>query len=232
MVVLGALTCPVLLPAVPYGANNEAFNYAMKAPDLEKFGAGIYYMESKRDIRITGYPFDIEMGVRRTTGYLAYHILPSVNLYAIVGGNRTELNNSGERHSGTAFGGGVSVNLLHHYFKEPVTYEDAIRINAGAQFMVHEADFNPNKVRWTETSAALTFTLVNHITGNKYYNPESISLYAGPLLSIIESSDFKVKSKSGLVGGLQIYFTDSFALDLRMEYIDHATGGAGINILF
>ncbi len=232
LVVIGALSCPALLSAVPFGANNEAFNYAIKAPDLQRFGAGVYYMESKRDIRISGYPFDIEMGVRRTTGYLAYHILPSVNVYAIIGGNWTELNNSGERHSGIAYGGGISLNLLHHYIKEPVPYEDAFRINAGVQLMVHEADFSPNTVRWTEATAALTFALVNHVTGNKYYNPESISLYAGPLLSVIESSDFSVKSKGGLVGGLQIYFTDSVALDLRLEYIDHASGGAGVNILF
>ncbi len=231
-VVLWGLLTSLPAFAFPYGSGNEAFDYVLKSPDLSRFSAGVYYTDMKRDIRISGYPFDIRMSIQRLTGYLGYDIASGVNAYAIVGGNAVELDDAGDRQSGMALGVGVSVNLLHHYLREPVPYEDAFRINAGAQFLVNDVDFEPKTVRWTETSAAVTFALVNHTEGHKYYNPESISLYAGPALSILDSSDFSAKTKGGFIGGVQVFFTDSFALDLRVEYFDAANGSAGINLRF
>ena len=233
VVALTALTLSALVSAAaPIGHGNDAMDYLLKAPDLSRVGAGVYYSQSKRDIHLLGSAYTAEMTTDRLTGYVGIDLLKWMNVYAVGGMTSAKLNGSDEGDGGATFGAGVSVNLLNHFIREPVPLEDAFRINLGAQVLANEADLGSKTVRWVETSAALTFAVVNHVDGNKDYSPETIALYGGPALSLFENSDFSAETEGGAVGGIEIYFTDSCALDLRIEYFDHANLSAGINLRF
>lgn len=218
--------------AVPLGRNNEPINYMLQAPDLSRVSAGFYIGEAKRDVTFEGSSLVREMRMPRAFGYVGFDLTQWFNLYAIAGGTSAKVDNfSGD--TGFSYGGGVSINLLNHFIKEPVPYEDAFRINIGAQVLANRSElFSNYTVEWIESSAALTFSIVNHVQGNKYYNPESITLYAGPVLSLISSDEISAETEVGVTGGMEIFFTDSMALDLRIDYFDHVSFSGGVNLRF
>jgi len=218
--------------AVPLGRSNDGMNYLLKDPVLSRITAGVYGGEVNREIKFKDSSLESELNSRRVTGYLGISVVEWLNVYAIAGQNTAELAGMTEADGELLLGGGISVNLLNHFLREPVPMEDAFRINLGLQFLTTETQFGNETVSWDELSGALTISIINHTTGSKYYGPESIAIYAGPAFSYIRSSDFEVKNNGGVVGGIEIFFTDSCALDLRVEYFEKASASAGINLHF
>jgi hypothetical protein len=233
VVALAAITLTTIVSvAAPMGHGNDAMDYLLKAPNLSRVGAGVYFSQAQHDIHLLGSAYTAEMTTDRLTAYVGVDLFKWMNVYAVGGTTSAKLNDSDEGDGGLTFGAGVSLNLLNHFIREPVPLEDAFRINLGAQVLANEADLGSQTVRWLETTAALTFALVNHIDGNKEFSPESIALYAGPALFLLENDDFVAETEGGAIGGIMIFFTDSCALDLRVEYFDHANISAGINLRF
>jgi len=218
--------------AVPMNGNNDAMNYMFKAPNLSRVSAGVYFSQQDRGISVKNSSFETELTEARVVGYVGFDLFKWLNVYAIGGTSSVKLDETPDSDSGMVFGGGLSINLLNHFIREPVPMEDAFRINFGVQSLVNEVEITSKTFRWVETSAALTFAIVNHTEGDKSFRPESIALYAGPALSLLHSSDFDAKTEGGVVGGIEIYFTDSCSLDVRTEYYDKAGITAGINLRF
>jgi len=218
--------------AVPLGRSNEGMNYLFKDPVLSRITAGAYAGEVNREITFNNSSNENEMNATRVTGYLGISLLEWLNVYGIAGQNKAEIPGMGEADGEAIYGGGISINLLNHFLREPVPMEDAFRLNLGVQVLNTEAQFDSGILDWSEYSGALTISIINHTTGNKYYSPESIALYFGPAFSIIRSDDIEGKNPGGVVGGLEIFFTDSFAVDLRVEFFEQASASAGVNLHF
>ncbi len=218
--------------AAPLGRSNEGMDYLYKDPVLAHITAGIYGGEVNREIKLKNSSFETEMNSSRVFGYLGINLREWLNVYAIAGQNTAEIPGWGEADGEAIYGGGVSINLLNHFLIEPIPLEDAFRLNLGLQYLNTKAEFGSESLEWVEFSGALTLSIVNHTTGNKYFAPESIALYAGPAFAYIRSSDIEGKNVGGAVGGLEIFFTDSFAIDFRVEYFEKASGSAGINLHF
>lgn len=218
--------------AAPLGRSNDAMNYLFKDPVLSRITAGAYGGEVNREIKFKDSGFETEMNAARVTGYLGISVLEWLNVYGIAGQNSTEIPGMADPDGEAIYGGGISVNLLNHFLREPIPMEDAFRLNLGAQFLTTEAQFGNEILEWDEFSGALTLSIINHTTGNKNYTPESIAIYLGPAFSVIRSDDFEAKNNGGVIGGLEIFFTDSFAIDFRVEYFEKASASAGINLHF
>ncbi len=233
-VVVFALLFVIASPgwSVPLGRSNEPMDYLLKTPSLNGFTAGAYFGLIKQTLRLNGAVSDLELQASRVTGYVGYELFRGFSVYVIGGANEVELSGTASTDSEAVFGGGFSVNLLNHFFREPVPMEDAIRINAGAQFLTTKAGFGGIAAEWDEITAAVTVSLVNHTDGNKYYTPESIAIYAGPAFSYLRSKHFESKGDVGVTGGLEIFFTDSMAIDLRVEQFDSISFSAGVNYRF
>lgn len=223
-----------LLPAVavPLGRSNEAMSYLLKDPVLSSLTAGAYVGEANREFTFKGSSVVREMEASRSFGYLGISLLKWLNVYAVAGQNTAEIVNMGEADGEAIYGGGVSINLLNHFLREPIPIEDTFRLNFGLQQLTTEANLGGESLEWSEISGALTLSIINHTTGHKNYTPESIAIYAGPAFSYMRSDDIEAENTSGAVGGLEIYFTDSFAIDFRVEYFDTASGSVGVNIHF
>lgn len=232
-VVFAAVTF-VALPAhaAPLGRSNDAFDYLFKDPVLSRVTAGAYGGEANREIKFKNSSQTVEMDSLRATGYLGLSLLKWFNVYAVAGQNTAEIAGWGKADGSAIYGGGVSINLLNHFLREPLPMEDTFRINLGVQYLNTEAEFDYEVIEWGELTGALTLSVVNHVTGNKGYTPESIALYAGPAFCYIRSDDIENKDNGGAIGGLEIFFTDSFSVDFRVEYFGKASGSAGINLHF
>lgn len=232
VVAASLILAPSPARAVPLGRGNDAMNYLFKDPVLSRVTAGIYGGEVNREITFKDSSFETEMNASRVTGYLGISIFQWLNVHGIAGQNSAEIPGMAEPDGEAIYGGGVSVNLLNHFLREPVPVEDAFRLNLGLQYLSTEAQFGNELLDWDEFSGALTLSVINHTTGNKYYTPESIAIYLGPAFSVIRSDAFEGKSNGGVVGGLEIFFTDSFAVDIRVEFIEQASASAGVNLHF
>jgi len=220
------------LIAAPVGRSNDGMDYLFKDPVLSRITAGVYGGEANREIKFENSPVESEMNSTRVTGYLGISLLKWLNVYGMAGQNTAEIPGMGEADGEAIYGGGLSINLLNHFLREPIPMEDTFRLNLGLQILNTEANFGSETLEWAEFSGALTLSIINHTTGNKEYTPESIALYLGPAFSYIRSDDFSAKNDTGVVGGLEIFFTDSFAIDFRVEYFETASDSAPINLHF
>ncbi|HAS83020.1 MAG TPA: hypothetical protein DCS43_10205 [Verrucomicrobia bacterium] len=219
--------------AIPVGRNNEAINYLFKDPVLTRVTAGLYTGQTEREVTLGDSPsITRTLSGNRTTGYLGLSVLSWLNVYGLVGQNTAEIEFMSEGDAEMALGFGVSVNLLNHFIREPIPMEDAFRLNLGAQYLSLESDIGYDTLAWDEISASLTLSIVNHLDGNKNYRPESIALYIGPAFSTFRGDAISAETEGGVIGGVEIFITDSVSLDLGFEYFDTANLRAGVNVHF
>ncbi len=234
-VVLGliAILLPTITVAVPVGSRNEGMNHLFKGYALDWLSAGIYLHQIKRDITRSDFNMTLPIEMTRVTGYLGVSLAPWLTVYGVGGGNDTKVGN-GSQSSGSAsiYGAGVRLSLLDHRITEPVMDVDRWRLTAGVEYLLSETSYGTQTWEWQEINAALTLSIVNDLTGNKYFSPESITLYAGPYMSILDGDNFSEKTTFGALAGCEIFFTDSFSLDVRAIILDSAGMGAGFNVHF
>jgi opacity protein-like surface antigen len=216
--------------AVPFGGSNNPFDYAIKGKDLSRLSMGIYGGQFKRDIKWDS-GFKQELTSNRGLFYVGVDLVNWFSLYAIGGASQSSLNSGSYGDTQGEFGVGLSMNLLNHMIAEPVITCDAIRFNFSARYL-NTGSSIAGDIDWDELSASLTMELVNNTTGNKFYSPESISLYVGPIYSTLISSDFEEDSSFGIIGGIQCYIVDTISLDLEVQYFDTASVAGGLNFHF
>lgn len=212
--------------------SNDPMDYLYKNEELSPISVGAYVGQAEREISRSGPRPDTIMTSTRSYGYLGYDVTPWMNVYGMLGVNEAELTGSPTADAEMLLGGGISFNLLNRFVRDPIPYEDAFRINADLRAISTEADFILDSVSWQEYSASLRFSLVNFPTGDKTYRPEAIALYAGPMLSWIQSSEISSTDEVGLFGGVEIFLYDGLSLDLQAEYVGEASVFGGINVRF
>jgi len=231
----GALSLSTLITnhqVLAAARSNTAFDYLYRNPSLGRITAGAYAGSVKRDLSVSGSPFDTTITSGRFYGYLGYDIARWINLYGILGANEAKLPGLPKADNELLYGAGLSFNLLNHFIREPTPMEDAFRINGDVRIISTKAEFLLNSISWQEISAALRFSLVNFPEGNKNFRPEAIALYAGPAFSYIQSSVVESTQNFGAIGGLEIFFFDTMSVDFSVEYFDHASIFGGINLRF
>jgi len=218
--------------AVPIGSDNEGMDYIFKGRRLKWLSAGAYVVETKRGITLGGTTVETTLSTRQQLGYIGVNIAPWMTLYGLGGGSEAKLGGGAYSSSDSVYGIGARFNVLNHEIMEPVMMEDRWRVSLGVQYSVNQTDVGPVTWDWDELSVALTFGIVNDTLGNKYFAPESILLYAGPIYSVLDSDRFAEKEDLGVVVGAEIFITDSLSLDLEVQSFDETSMAGGINIHF
>ncbi len=193
---------------------------------------GVYVVDSSRQISWDSVGGTQVMESDRVNAYLGYDVLDWLTIYGIGGGNESKIKGTEGGDSETELGLGFRVNLLNHFIREPTPVEDAIRVNMGVEYVKSSFDNGFSSSDWREVTVALTLALVNHTAGNKYYTPESIAVYAGPLYSAITGDDFETEDNMGLIAGLEVYITDTITLDLQVKHFEETSVGGGVNFRF
>jgi len=228
-----AVLIPTLVTAVPAGSRNEGINHLFKGYGLDWLSAGVYGFQIKRDVELANVNRTIPVEIQRVTGYLGANLLPWATVYGVGGMNAVKLGSGGSYAGSEAiYGVGARFALLDHRVTEPTSEIDRWRLTAGVEYLLTETRTGNQTWKWQEINAALTVSVVNDLIRNKFFAPESILLYAGPYLSILDGDELEGRNAFGAVAGLEIFVNDSVSLDFKMLILDSVGGGAGINVHF
>jgi opacity protein-like surface antigen len=229
-IAVGLLTSTLSLCAMPLGSS-EPSDYLITGRDLSKLSVGIYAAQSSRQITLDRSGLTEVMESDRVQAYLGYDFLDWLTVYAIGGANESTIKGADAGDS-AELGLGFRVNLLNHFIREPVPAEDVIRMNMGVEYVQSSFDNGVASSDWDELTVALTVALVNNTEGNKYYSPESIALYAGPIYSAITGDNFETKDNVGVIAGLEFYLTDTITLDFQAKRFEEISVSGGVNFRF
>ena len=230
-VVIAIFASTLSISAKPIGGNNDPFDYLATGKDLSWLSMGVYGGEFKRNINFDN-GLNSNLKTTRINGYIGADIFKWITVYITAGSGESSVGESETADSEAEYGGGIRLNLLHHFICEPVPMEDVLRFNFDANYLHSSSDLNFETLEWDEMSASLTMELVNHTEGNKFFGPESIALYLGPIFSTLDSSDFKEDQNFGVIGGIEIYLVDTIVLDIEIQHFDETSASVGLNFHF
>lgn len=231
LVVIAIFVNSISLLAMPIGSSNIPSEYLIKGKDLSWLSMGLYGGQFQRDIKWDNGIVQ-KLKSNRWLGYVGADVFDFITIYAKGGQNESNLNDGDMADGEAAYGGGLRMNLLSHFIREPTLTEDTVRINFGVDYLRTGSDLAFNSVDWSEISTSLTIELVNNTIGNKFFSPESISLYVGPVYSALISSDFSEDNSMGIMGGLEIFIVDTVVLDFEVQYFEQTSFSGGINFRF
>jgi len=217
--------------AVPIGGNNTARDYLIRENQLTRWCGGVYVRFRDRDVTESGrfYPFVMES--RKIMAYVGVDPVRWLTVYATAGDHRIELNDSSDDRN-FAFGGGVRFNLMDHDILDPTLFEDKIRLTAGCQYTVTDAEYAGEDITIGEFYASLFVSVVNDVVGNKFYHPDSVALYAGPICSDLDSDELDEQENIGFAVGVEVFGSRNVSFDVGLEYIDSTQGKAGLHVRF
>ena len=68
--------------------------------------------------------------------------------------------------------------------------------------------------------------------GNKFFNPNSIAIYGGPMFSYIQSDDIEADKEFGFMAGVEVFVSESISLDAGIRQFDGTGFEGGIHIRF
>jgi len=231
LVVVAVFVSSISLLAMPIGSSNIPSEYLIKGKDLSWLSIGLHGGQFERDIEWDNGVVQ-KLKSNRWLGYVGADVFNFITIYAQAGQNESSLNDGEMADAEAAFGGGFRMNLLSHFIREPTLTEDIVRLNFGADYLHTSSDVTYEGIDWDEISTSLTIELVNNTTGNKFFAPESISLYVGPVFSTLISSDFSEDNSLGVMGGLEIFIVDTVVLDFEVQHFGQTSFSGGINFRF
>ena len=221
--------------SAPIGTSNEGLDYLIKGRDLSWLGMGVYYSHVERDVTLETGGLTETLDADRLHAYISFSPFSFLTVYAIGGSSEATLVDSlaaDEGDSESELGLGLRLNLLDHFFKEPVPYESRYRMTASAEHVRSEMTYDGGSIDWDKTDISLLFGVVNDTVGNKFFTAESMMLYFGAVFSLIDSDEFEEDGAFGGMAGLEIFFTDSFSLDVSATHIDNTSYDVGVNVHF
>jgi opacity protein-like surface antigen len=219
--------------ALAISSNNDPFDYLVKGKDLSRLSMGVYGGQFNRDIEWDNSGIVQKLKSNRFYGYLGVDVIDWLTLYATAGMSESAIEDSSYGDFDGCFGAGFHINFLTHYIREPVLTSDIVRFNFEGNYLHSSADLKyRDSVDWDELNASFTIELVNNTTGIKFYSPESISLYVGPIFSALISDDFSEDNSFGVIGGIQIFVVDTVAIDIQVQHYGQTSVSGGLNYRF
>jgi len=215
--------------AIPTGKSNESGDYVSGTGISHMFNAGIYGGSIEREVEYRETMMPLES--KQSIVYMGIEVTPWATVF--VGGGLAD-HQVGMLESKTTqkVEAGLLLNLVDHVFLDPTLFEDKLRINAGASWAYTEAEWLDNDVRWQEATAFLTVSIVNDTIGNKFFNPNSIAIYMGPLFNYIQSDEIELEDEFGYMAGIEVFLTESISIDLGMRHISTTGFEGGLHINF
>ncbi len=217
--------------AMPLSNSNEGIDYAIKAKKLSWWHMGVYGGQTSRMI-VHDNGIEELFDTSLADFYLGANFFGVVNVYGIIGSRAAQFGEQDKADRESEYGAAVQFNILDQEVMEPTMMIDAYRLSADLQYTTCSTEYYSQSTDWNEVTAALRFSVVNETTGNKYFSPESITLYAGPLYSSIDGDTFKEKNSTGLLAGGQIFLNDRISLDLQGQFFEETSLLAGLHVQF
>ena len=218
--------------AVPIGNSNVSREYALGSAWLERWGCGVTFSQRERDVKIKNLDLDVLLKTERLTGYIGFDVLPWMTVYGGGGSSETEFGEWGKGDSGTEYAAGIQLRLLDKDMLNSTLLEDKLRVSATVQYGASDTEWFGETLEWTELYANLLVSIVNDVEASKYFNPFSIGLFGGPVLSDLQGDDIDEDSMVGFVGGIEIHYSRSVTITGGIEHFDESGYFGGVHIRF
>ena len=221
--------------ASPRGGSNQAIDYLDRDSEHDKLSIGAYYHGRKRDVTIDGTGVSGELQEDRFVGYGGYDLKHWLTVYGIAGWNKADLGTAStpDSDSDLVLGVSLGMDLFTHELEDTVVMEDKFRINSSISLFRTEFDVSGSDRDYVELDVQLTFSLVNDTKGSKFFLPESIALFVGPIYNDLISGDVDESDEAfGVTAGLEFYSVERVSVGLRYEQFNKSGFVGGFNIHF
>ena len=223
------LTSVMPASAVPMGKSNRSHDYLSGTGLSHLFSAGVYGGATERDVKM-GHAV-VTKESEKALVYIGVDLQPWLVLFAAIGGANHAIGLS-EDASDMQTEAGLLVNLIDHDILDPTLFEDKLRVNLGATWGMTQGAWFGEEVKWQELTAFATVSIVNDTIGNKFFNPNSIALYVGPLYSYLQSDDIEVEEELGYMAGIEVFVSESVSFDMGIRQFDGPGFEGGLHIRF
>jgi opacity protein-like surface antigen len=215
--------------AQPMGASDSPRDYLVPTAELGRWSAGIVARTRERDVTVDGSAFVQTLKRSSAQVYLGYRPLGWLTTYGAIGASWAKLNDNDYGDMEVNGAVGLHANLLYHDLMSPALLESHVRLDLGCAYALEQTETAFDTLEWNELSASLLLSIVNDVEGNKLFNPESVALFAGPIVSDL-SGDLDEDEILGFTVGLDVNVTERITLTVGLERFDAESVVAGINV--
>lgn len=213
--------------ATPGSTSNLGLEHLDGVTDFSRWSVGIYGLGRERTSGLN----DIKH--QKYMGYVGYDVLRWMTTYVTLGESKTKIGIAEYGDWEAEYGLGVTMNLIDHVLPDPFLMEDRIRVNAGVEYTRCTTETLGSDVDWGELYAQLTIGIVNDIDGSKFYLPNSIGIYGGPITTIVHGdSQINNGDEFGYTIGTDLYFSETVSLEFAIEILDTTDFAGGLHIRF
>lgn len=239
--VFSHIICPHRSFAGARGISASTREYLAGIADLRRWSFGLNSAGGEREMNVGRQT--LIMKSRNITGAIGYECLPWLAPYLTVGSSKTRVGAGASEYSDgePQYGIGVWLNLLEHDIPSPAILEEKLRLNAGSQFSIGEADWENGDAEWNEISAFFTASIINEVEGNNIFLLDSIAFFTGVLWSDFVGSsistftyrgDLNEDQALGFTAGVEVFFTKTISCHAAIEKFDSDGYSAGLHARF
>lgn len=223
--VLMAAACPA---ATMTGSGTR--DTLFESTDLSRWSVGIDYEMMKRDVT-SDRREDDRLTVEDYGIYVGYRPIGWLTLQGTIFVPETEISERTYNDGNIGWSLGLQANLWRYDMADPEFMSGRYSLRAGMDY--RRAGFDDEDVEgdWQEFSTGLWlhYEMFADDMAHTDKHPYSLSLFAGPLLSILNGSadggmgagDFDERENLGLGGGVDLAVSHNFIASMTVEYFDH-----------
>ncbi|MFO7870496.1 MAG: hypothetical protein R6V03_03580 [Kiritimatiellia bacterium] len=188
-----------------------------------------------REVRGRAIPAGTSMEGTKQYVWVGYDFERFVTSYLLFGNSSTRIGTSSSE-SDTEYGVGVLFNLLNREVMDPILGRNLvfniIRVNGGIEYTSSGGSFHHNNLEWRELYISLTLSLVNELTGETFFVPDSVGIFGGPVYSHYHGADLEEEDSIGYSAGLELYFSEKMSVYLGLHSLGTAGNMAGLRMRF
>ena len=218
--------------AIPVGTSNLPREYVVGNNLPRIFSCGVYAADIQRDADIgsTTVPMEYSKGM----AYVGVDVVRFATLYGAIGVNNTKVSQWMEDTDETAldYEGGLTLRFLDQEIMDPTLMENRLRICAGVSYSQTTFSLGGQSKDWGELQASVIVSIVNDLTGDRLFLPDSIAIYAGPLYSDIISNEIDESTQFGFAVGIQVFLDEHTSLDFGIRQFDSTGYAGGVHVRF
>lgn len=229
-IVLGGMAMSVLAVTMP--SSDDGIRYVVESSDLSKWTAGIYWKERSREVEANGLDYNLDR--TKIMAYFGYDPVRWLTTYCTFGTSDFDVDawNDTGTDGNSDIGIGLHFKILDHDIFSPTLMEDMFRISGGWEYTQSYVEWDDSDQEISELYGWLTIGIVNIINGNKYFVPNGISLFFGPLYSDLRGGPFDETNKAGFTIGLEFYYVETITFNMGVEYFDAQRFFSGVHVRF
>ncbi|MFH0953494.1 MAG: hypothetical protein V1873_04105 [Verrucomicrobiota bacterium] len=213
----------------------------IEARNLDRLSVGLDAEMLQRDVEPESGGV-MELKAQQASAFLGVDLFPWLAIYGTAGAAEAKLGDMGDYGDAQfKWSAGLNANIWH--------WEDSVKdpswgltIKAVGEFSQYESGDENNKVEWDEISAALPLSYEIYFATypEGWADIDTLMIYAGPAFSAIDGTrtmkgaefDFSESESAGILGGLDLFFTDSLSLRGQVEFFDSVIYSASLRYHF